>query len=89
MVLLGTKRLVLPSDLRSATSAPAQCVCEVTHPAELLPAPCPPLYHSVAGCGVLRQVLLASPALAQFRAAGCSRLMVRRLCKRQSEMAFC
>ena len=31
---------------------------------------------SVAGCGVLRQVLLASPALYQFWAAGCSRLMV-------------
>lgn len=55
----------------------------------MLPAPCLPFCRSVAGCGVLRQVLLASPALTQFRAAGCSRLMVRRLCKRQPEMACC
>ena len=31
---------------------------------------------SVSGCALLRQVLLASPALAHFKAAGCSRLLV-------------
>lgn len=34
---------------------------------------------SVAGCGVLRQVLLASPALREFRATACSRLVDLRL----------
>lgn len=33
---------------------------------------------SVSGCGLLRQVLLASPALTRFKAAGCSRLIVSR-----------
>lgn len=51
-------------------------------PAAMLAAlpPALPLAHppcSVSGCGVLRQVLLASPALTRFRAAGCVRLMVR------------
>ncbi|KAL4442936.1 hypothetical protein ABPG77_008427 [Micractinium sp. CCAP 211/92] len=34
---------------------------------------------SVSGCGVLRQVLLASPALRELRAAACSRLVDLRL----------
>lgn len=50
------------------------------------PRSCP---RSVAGCGVLRQVLLASPVLSQLRAAGCSRLMVRREAVIQSCMDAC
>lgn len=39
-------------------------------------APPPPPPCSVSGCSLLRQVLLASPLLCHFRAAGCARLMV-------------
>lgn len=43
----------------------------------LSPAHSPSPARSVSGCGLLRQVVLASPALTRFKAAGCSRLMVR------------
>lgn len=45
----------------------------------LAPTPHPVPTRSVSGCGLLRQAVLASPALARLKAAGCSRLMVRRV----------
>ncbi len=58
--------------LHSAMHYPVAVVSDRPAPA----TPCPAC--SVSGCGVLRQVLLASPALRELRAAACSRLVVRR-----------